>query len=449
VIWDLQDHNMLYHELRQRRETGYQVDHIAALIPDQPPVHKVVSPLIDPAQYETIWRMFESLPEPTGFRYQEPSDLADIRRLRSSGPRRISHNLSSAALHDRIYGAWLGRCAGCTLGKPVEGWPREKIFRYLDAASAYPLHSYFPVIDPFPPDLALHDNWRETSLGHVHYMPRDDDIDYTILGLHILEQHGRDFETQDVGAEWLLNLPYARTYTAEIVAYRNLIMELKPPQTASYRNPYREWLGAQIRADAWGYANPGAPERAAEYAFRDASLSHVGNGIYGAMWAAAAIAAAFVTSDLREIIHIANSEIPASCRLTEAVNRAVGAADRFATWEDAWDHLMITLHYGEYHPIHVINNTLLIVLGLLYGEGDFGRSICIAVMGGFDTDCTGATLGSILGAQAGAANLPREWTDPLGDMTKSAVFGYDNSRISDLARRTARIATDSSSRTGG
>jgi ADP-ribosylglycohydrolase len=243
----------------------------------------------------------------------------------------------------------------------------------------------------------------------------------------------------------LFNLPYARTYSAEIVAYRNLVMGLKPPQTATYRNPYREWLGAQIRADAWGYANPGYPERAAEYAFRDASLSHTGNGIYGAMWAAAAIAGAFVADDLRAIIPIANSEIPATCRLAEAVNRAVEAADQFATWEEAWDHLMIELRYGEYHVVHTINNTLLIVLGLLYGQGDLGRSICIAVMGGFDTDCTGATLGSILGARTGAAGLPADWIDPLNDTLKSAVFGYDNSRISLLAERMAAIAAASGS----
>jgi ADP-ribosylglycohydrolase len=443
MIWDLQNHNLLFNELRLRRETGYQVDQLAALIPDQPPVHKVIGPPIDPARYESLWQLIEALPEPAGFPYQEPSDLESIRSLRPNGPRRVTHRLSSATLSDRIYGAWLGRCAGCTLGKPVEGWPREKIGRYLETACAYPLSSYFPVIDPFPPDLALHPNWSETALGHVRHMARDDDIDYTILGLHILEQHGRDFSTQDVGTEWLFNLPYARTYSAEIVAYRNLIMGLKPPQTATYRNPYREWLGAQIRADAWGYANPGHPERAAEYAFRDASLSHVANGLYGAMWAAAAIAAAFVTDDRREIIQIANSEIPATCRLAEAVNRAVEAADRFATWQEAWDHLMIELRYGEYHVVHTINNTLLIVLGLLYGQGDFGRSICIAVMGGFDTDCTGATLGSILGTRTGAAGLPADWIDPLNDTLKSAVFGYDNSRISDLAKRMAVIAAAS------
>jgi ADP-ribosylglycohydrolase len=431
---------MLFNELRQRRETGYQVDDIAALIPDQPPVHKVIGPRIAPQRYEAIWRLFEALPEPADFPYQEPSDLVRIRSLRPEGRRRIGHALDEAALYDHIYGAWLGRCAGCTLGKPVEGWPREKIRRYLEAAGAYPLSSYFPVLDPFPPELALWKNWRETGLGCVHHMARDDDIDYTILGLHILEQYGRGFTTQDVGTEWRFNLPYARTYTAEIVAYRNLVMGLEPPQTATYRNPYREWLGAQIRADAWGYANPGDPERAAEYAFRDASLSHTANGIYGEMWAAAAVAAAFVTDDARAIIHIANSEIPANCRLAEAINLAVEAADRFATWEEAWDQMMVALKYGEYHTVHTINNTILIVFGLLYGEGDFGRSICIAVMGGFDTDCTGATLGSILGAALGAGALPARWVEPLNDTIKSAVFGYDNSQISVLARRTAAIA---------
>jgi ADP-ribosylglycohydrolase len=271
-------------------------------------------------------------------------------------------------------------------------------------------------------------------------MARDDDIDYTILGLHILEQHGRGFTTQDVGDEWMLCLPYSRTYTAEIVAYHNLVAGLAPPETATYRNPYQEYIGAQIRADMWGYVNPGNPEQAAAYAYRDASLSHTANGIYGEMWAAAAIAAAFVVDDPLDIIQYASAEIPANCRLAEAISRAVDAAGHFNNWEAAWDYLMIDRKYDQYHIVHVINNTILIVLGLLYGEGDFVRSVCTTVMGGFDTDCTGATLGSILGARAGANALPPEWVEPLNDTTKSAVFGYDNSRISDLARRTAVIA---------
>ena len=88
-------------------------------------------------------------------------------------------------------------------------------------------------------------------------MARDDDTDYTILGMHILEEHGFEFGPMDVAEEWLLHLPFFQVYTAERAAYRNLIHGLSPPETASYRNPYREWIGAQIRADMWGYVCSG------------------------------------------------------------------------------------------------------------------------------------------------------------------------------------------------
>jgi ADP-ribosylglycohydrolase len=338
------------------------------------------------------------------------------------------------SLYDRVYGAWLGRCAGCTLGKPVEGWPRAKIEAYLRAADAYPLSSYFPALDPFPEGMALWANYKRTALGHVRGMTRDDDIDYTVLGLHILETYGHDFSTRDVAMAWINNLPFYKVYTAEAVAYRNLINGLEPPHTARYRNPYREWLGAQIRADMWGYVNPGHPERAAEFAHRDTSLSHTGNGIYGAMWAAACMATAFATGDLRHIIAAGLAEIPAECRLAEAVRDTVAWASEYPAWEDAWEK--VNGRYGGYHAIHTIPNTCSIVLGLLYGEGDLEKSICLAVMGGWDTDCTGATVGSIVGAMRGADALPTKWIGPLNDRLESIVLGFHDSRISDLARRT-------------
>ena len=86
-----------------------------------------------------------------------------------------------------MLGAWLGRCAGCNLGKPVEGWSRERIRRYLDLADAYPIDDYLPVVDPFPDGLQLNWCWPETTRGNIAFMARDDDTDYTILGLHILE----------------------------------------------------------------------------------------------------------------------------------------------------------------------------------------------------------------------------------------------------------------------
>ena len=233
-------------------------------------------------------------------------------------------------------------------------------------------------------------------------------------------------------------------YTAERVTYRNLVNDVPVEQAGRLRNPYREWIGAQIRADGWAYGAAAWPEKAAEFAWRDASLSHVKNGIYGEMWAAAMIAGAFgietqkpSLDDIVRIIRIGLSEIPAQCRLAEAIEKLIAWHGELDDWQAAWERINDLV--GHYHWVHTINNALLVALGLLYGEGDFSKSITIAVMGGWDTDCNGATVGSILGAVLGASQLPARWTEPLHDRTRSAVIGYDGSTFSGLAARTLAV----------
>lgn len=191
--------------------------------------------------------------------------------------------LSGSALADRILGGWLGRIAGNMLGKPVENgdhWTRDRIDRYLRRADALPLTDYLPALEP-PPDpveFELRPEWQSCVRGRIHGSCRDDDVDYSVLGLHLLETHGPCFSTEQVGEVWLLRLPYLQTFTAERAAYRNLTAGVKPPLTATLDNPYQEWIGALIRADVHGWVNPGDPRRAAAMARRDAVLSHTGNG---------------------------------------------------------------------------------------------------------------------------------------------------------------------------
>src|SRR5438045_415981 len=141
-------------------------------------------------------------------------------------------------------------------------------------------------------------------------MPEDDDLNYTVCGLAIVEKYGREFTPENVAEFWLQNLPLLHTCTAERVAYKNFTNNIMPPDSAIHRNPYREWIGAQIRADFWGYINPGDPQAAAEMASRDACVSHVKNGVSGEMWVAAMVAAAFTTDDINEIIEAGLAQIP-------------------------------------------------------------------------------------------------------------------------------------------
>ena len=215
-------------------------------------------------------------------------------------------------------------------------------------------------------------------------MERDDDMDYPILGLIALEERGDKFSPRAMANVWMKHMPVNLLYTAERAAYRNFVAGYWPPESATYRNPHREWIGAQIRADMFGYAAPGWPEKAAELAFRDASISHVKNGIYGEMFVAAMLAAAYVTDDIIEIINVGLSEIPANCRLAEAVHDTLGWCQELNDWEAVWDK--IKERYGHYSGVHTINNAALVVLGLYFGNTDYENGIVISVRGDWVID---------------------------------------------------------------
>jgi len=186
----------------------------------------------------------------------------------------------------------------------VPGW--KGIRTYLKAANAWPLDDYVPKID----DVGVYGaRCLDSTRGRIAFMETDDDIRYTVLGLKILETCGRGFTTEDVGKFWWAVLPIGMTFTAERQAYRNIGYAMDAggimanlDYIRTHQNPYREWIGAQIRADGLAYGAAGQPALGAEFGYRDASLSHVKNGIYGEMLFAAAIAAAFAGNDAVEAI---------------------------------------------------------------------------------------------------------------------------------------------------
>lgn len=363
----------------------------------------------------------------------EPSHLSGIRALRSGDSQRWPVKVDDALL-DRVHGAWLGRIAGCMLGKPVEGWQRDAIRAYLTAVDEYPLKDY---VSPAPKNLAegLQRPFDYCARGAWDHAVADDDTNYTVMGLKIMEDKGPGFTIADVGQMWLGNLPYGAVCTAERQAYMNLINELPIGETPTYLNPYREWIGAQIRADFWGYCAPGWPEKAAEFAWRDASLSHIKNGIYGEMMCAGMISAALATDDIHEIIQAGLGEIPAKCRLAETVADCLRWRNECATWEEAFEKMLQT-YYGRYSWVHTNNNLAIVLIALLFGWPDYEQVICISVMQGLDTDCNGATAGSITGAALGEKKLPEKWIKPLDGRLDTSVQGFMQPKIEDLAKRT-------------
>ena len=365
--------------------------------------------------------------------YVEPTDEAEIIALVSQLP---ELEIPSGALESRITGAWLGRCVGNTMGKPLEGLSASVVRTYLEAAGDWPQTGYVPLISPLPEGVThLHPSAGFASRGTFAEVPRDDDIDWTILGLLMLEQHGAALTTDDIAAAWLDRMPFTQTYTAERAAYRNLVKGLPSSSAATVENPYREWIGALIRADIFGYVYPGRPGAAARTALVDARLSHVKNGLYGELWAAALVSAAFATDSARVALEVAQGAVPEQSRLAEALREirrlhASGAdVDAAYEWVDA--------NLGHYHWVHTINNAALIAIGLLWGT-DFRTSLALTIAGGRDTDSNGATVGSVYGALHGALSIPAELVADTHGVVRSSVRDFDRITIAELATRTLR-----------
>lgn len=383
----------------------------------------------------------DALPVPTALEQDEPEDLAQIESSRSMDlPVRAPAALDD--VRDRVHGAWLGRAAGCLLGKPVEKLPREGIRAILESTGRWPLDQWFTA-QGLPADVAAQWPWNRrsaaTSLAeNIKGMPEDDDLNFSLIALSLLERAGPFFSTEDVAHAWLDGLPAGRVFTAERVAYRNLLLGYDPPHTATRRNPFREWIGAQIRTDVYGWANPGDPATAARAAWRDARLSHTRSGVYGAMAVAAMCSVAVVASDVDEVLDAGLAVVPPRSRYAAAFRRGVELGRATTSAERSLDALYA--EYGALHWVHSLNNAALVAFALTRARGHLTNGICTAVAGGWDTDSDGATVGSICGALSGASGLPERWIAPLQGRLASSLPGFDGAGFSDLADRTLSLA---------
>jgi len=373
--------------------------------------------------------------------YQEPSDYEGILAARPE-KRHALEKVCPCTMEDRIRGAWTGRIAGCLLGKPVEGMRRPQLYALLRGTDNYPMHKYIrkgEFTEQLIADAHLNVNatWAD-NIGGIE--PIDDDTNYTVFGMKMIQCYGKSFTPDDVMEGWLRFIPFLSLCTAERVAYRNGAAGLLPPESATYRNPFREWIGAQIRGDFFGYINPGDPEAAAGMAWRDAAISHVKNGIYGEMYCAAMIAAAAAADDIMTIIEAGLDEIPEKSRLRHDVELVLDWYRAGLNREALIEKIHETYNENTAHGwCHTNSNAMIVTMALLVGEGDFGKSVCAAVQAAFDTDCNGATVGSILGMRNGASGIPGCWSEPFGGRLLTSIQDNNNVSVDELVENTLAI----------
>ncbi|MBU1734492.1 MAG: ADP-ribosylglycohydrolase family protein [Verrucomicrobia bacterium] len=279
---------------------------------------------------------------------------------------------------DKVLACWLGKCLGGNLGMLYEGCEG-------------------------PLDLK-HDAVQKVS------MPNDD-LELQMLWLWLIEKHGATLRSGDFAHAW--DKWYQADYDEYGVARWNIRRGLKPPLTGLHNNWFTDGMGAVIRSEIWACLFPGKPDLAAAFAREDACVDHAGDGVWAEVFLAAAGSHAFVSGDLEKVIDEGLVRIPGNSRVTQVV-RFVG---------ELWQRKIpvglareeILKKFGSHNFTDVCMNLGFIMLGLWYGQGEFEKSVLIAVNCGMDADCTAATTAAMLGILLGSKGISASWRNSVDD----------------------------------
>jgi hypothetical protein len=408
------------------------------------PVREELAQVPDrPDELKAFARRLSDIPMRPDWPYIEPTHLDGI--WKECDPERPTGEIGTIDLEEasrRVQTAFLGRVCGCMLGKAFEiDVGLEDIRGALEPLGEWPLEDY-------PSEQAIHSlpiqqgQWRELARERIDHVAPDDDLNYTILAMLALESHGEGFSREDLLALWLFNLPIAATFGPERTILLKAGIETLADEGRDLEgwtailNPGDELCGALIRADAYGYACPGRPAVAAELAHRDATLTHNRTGVYGAMFVAAAIAAAFVTEDRLDVFRSARGFVPRSSRFHEAVSHAIDAVEQASDWLDGYHR--INDRYGRYGFCRIFQEIGTVINSVSFAE-DIGHGICLQVSQGNDTDSFGATAGSILGAFFGDGYLDPRWVEPFHDDIRTALALFHERSLSRVTQRMGEL----------
>jgi ADP-ribosylglycohydrolase len=299
----------------------------------------------------------------------------------------------------KIEGCWMGKNIGGTLGMPME-WNRgeNEITYYTHKLTGEPLPN--------------------------------DDLDIQILWMIAMEDRGTKIDEKTLGEyfnEYMI-FTHAEYGTAKV----NLRAGLQPPVSGTFNNDFKDSCGSFIRSEIWACLYPGRPEIAAAYAFKDAVVDHGdGEGVYAEVFIAAMESMAFFEHNIRTLIKTGLSYIP-DCAVSQCVQKAIKTFDNGINEKDSRDYIMKN-YVGnlEWHYISpedekkgyakgrmgwdVPSNMMIITYALLFGNGDFEKSVCTAVHYGEDTDCTAGTIAALFGIMNGIDFFPEKWIKPIGN----------------------------------
>jgi ADP-ribosylglycohydrolase len=310
---------------------------------------------------------------------------------------------SSDDFYDRTYASWIGRLCGGALGTALEGYTTARLRAKFGEIRGYvrPPNTY------------------------------NDDITFEIAFLTAFEQRGLRVSSADIAEQWLALIPLG--WSAEEIALENLRRGVYPPESGTYRNPYREWIGAQMRGAVCGQVAPGNPKEAARLAWLDGVISHSGNGVLGEVFNAVTASLAFAKKDIRDCLESAMKLIPSGSEYYSVLDFArdsAGSGDFASAWARCEER------FQKYNWIHAYPNAAAEYLALWFGEGDFDETMHLIAMCGQDVDCNAAQTGAILGAFLGMDGISENWRHPLGGRIVTYLRGQKEFDIESLVQKT-------------
>ncbi|MCW8129320.1 MAG: ADP-ribosylglycohydrolase family protein [Planctomycetota bacterium] len=332
---------------------------------------------------------------------------------------------------ERVYAGVLGKIIGVYLGRPFEGWTYDHIMKDLGEVNYY-----------------VHEKLNKPLVV------TDDDISGTFTFLRALEDfaYSKNLTAAQIGQTWLNYIIEDRTIlwwggmgtSTEHTAFQRLKRGVPAPKSGSMElngQVVAEQIGSQIFIDGWGMVSPGDPERAADLAKKAGSVSHDGEAIYGAQVVAAMVAEAFVEKDLGKLFDTAVRFIPKKCVIRRLIDDIRGWQAQDGNWRKTRERIQKKYGYDSYGGgCHMIPNHAVIVLGLVYCDDDFQKSLMIANTAGWDTDCNSGNVGAIMGVKNGLAGIDAgpDWRGPVAD--RLFLPTADGGRcVSDAVRETYEI----------
>ena len=343
--------------------------------------------------------------------------------------------LTHAELMDKIKGGWAGQTIGCAYGGPTEFCYRGVIIP-KSITIEYPEHHL--------------QNFFDRSPGLF------DDIYMDLTFLDVFNRLGLDAPT-DSFATAFAYAPYPLWHANQAGRY-NIQHGLMPPASGFWKNnPHADCIDYQIEADYAGLMSPGMPNTASAISDRIGHIMNYGDGWYGGVFVGAMYSIAFVESDIETIIMMALRTIPKRSKFYQCISRVLqwyheDPNDWHRTWQLYNDTFAEDVGCPELilapGNIDATMNSAYVVMGLLFGHGDFGRTLEIATRCGQDSDCNPSTAGGILATVLGYSHIPEQWMPNLREVEKRP-FAYTAMSLQDTYDVCYRLALQQIKRYGG